>query len=131
VLDDLWDAKQLAALLGCEPNSTAQLQASQWAIGSRVLITARSEELVSNRLTGAAKSQFEPQQVQPLPEAAAQQLLRLHAFAQGAQPPEFSERHVTTATDICGGLTLTLQLLGGALRPHTTPAGWQVIPFLL
>jgi NB-ARC domain len=72
VLDDLWDEQQLAALLGCELHSAVQLQAEQWASGSRVLITARDKAVVTGRLDGAAKPQLAPQQVLPLPELAAQ-----------------------------------------------------------
>lgn len=125
VLDDLWGEQQLAALLGCEPHSIVQLSAGQWASGSRVLITARNKALVS--LTGANEPQPEPQQVQPLQEVAAQQLLCLHAFGKGVQPPEFSEQHMDSAMALCGGLPLTLRLLGGALKNHTTSVGWQVI----
>lgn len=127
VVDDLWIERQLAVLLGCEPNSTFQLPAGLWAPGSRILITARYRALVSDQSIRATQPQAEPQQVQPLPELAAQQLLRLHAFDKGVQPASFTEQHMAAATAICGGLPLTLRLLGGALSQRKTAAGWQVI----
>jgi NB-ARC domain len=126
VLDDLWAEQQLAALLGCEPNSAVRLHAGQWSSGSRVLIIARNKTVVSNRLSGAHKPQPEPQQVQPLPDPAAQQLLHLHAFEQAMQPPGFTDQHINAAMAICGGLPLTLRLLGGALQRLQTPVAWQV-----
>jgi NB-ARC domain len=123
VLDDLWAAQQLAALLGCEQDSQFQLPADLLASGSRLLITARSKAVVSGRIAGAAA----PQQVQLLPELAARQLLCLHAFEQGVQPLTFGEQQMAAATAICGCLPLTLRLLGGALKHCTTSVGWQVI----
>lgn len=126
VLDDLWEAHQLAALLGCQPDNKFQLPEGLLGPGSRVLITARGKAVVKDRIAGAAA----PQQVQPLPELAAQQLLCLHAFHKGVQPLSISQQNVADATSICGGLPLTLRLLGGSLRRYTTPAGWQVMAFL-
>jgi NB-ARC domain len=123
VLDDLWEAHQLAALLGCEANSKFQLPEGLLKPGSRVLITARDSAVVSDRIAGASP----PQLVRPLPELAARQLLCLHAFGQLVQPLTFGEQQIAAATSICGGLPLTLRLLAGALKRHTTSVGWQVI----
>jgi NB-ARC domain len=122
VLDNLWRPQQLAALLGCEPHNQFQLPADLLQPGSRVLITSREATVVSGRIDGAA----EPQRLAPMSALAAQQLLCLHAFGKSTPASSFSEQQMADAQAVCGGLPLTLRLLGGALAQHASPDRWQV-----
>jgi NB-ARC domain len=122
VLDDLWSQQQLEALLGCQPSGNLQSALSEFAGHSRVLVTSRREDIAAAAMAKGAKAQ----QVDPLPDAYARQVLSFHTYGKEAPPVGLTGIQLAKATAICKGLPLTLQLLGGALSQHETIAGWQV-----
>lgn len=122
VLDDLWSEEQLAALLACEAGGSLQCAAGELAPCSRILLTARDKAVFGPPEAAGLKLQ----EVEPLPLFAAQQLLCLRAFEQETPKAGFSEQQLAAAVSICGGLPLTLRLLGGALSGASTTIGWQV-----
>ena len=110
VLDDLWTAKQLCTLLGCEDSSRCPTDVgAAMPPGSRVLLTSRSEAVLTvpgHRCLPLAL----------FDDSHALQLLCQEAFEGPSPPDHFTTAQEKRALAICGGLPLALRVLGRQLK---------------
>lgn len=103
VLDDVWYEDQLMALL--VPVSP----------GSKVIITTRDHGLLEQHLSNLCGSNtWTCLPVHELSEAQGRELFCLHAFKR-PQAPANMEVLAAEAADMCGGLPLTLEVIGSFL----------------
>ena len=111
VLDDLWSASQLQALLCCG--------AAQLPPGSQVLLTTRKRSIVAA---------WNPVPQQLLSEQSATALLAWHACGRQRLPATVADSGAAReALRMCGGLPLAVKVLGGMLRREAaTEATWHV-----
>ena len=108
VLDDLWSDVQVEGLLG---------SGTRLPHGSQLLLTSRHRNVVAD---------YNPKACELLPDASALKLLAWHACGQTSLPADLAEVG-TDAVRACGGLPLSVKVLGGALsRDPPTPAAWKV-----
>ena len=109
VLDDVWERGQIDALL-----------VEGLGQGSRVVVTTRDRSLVDRG--GRDPRWLPPREVQVLGEPAARTLFAWHAFGSSEPPAEHAgiSKEVVSA---CGGLPLTLEVMGG-LFAWQNPNTW-------
>jgi NB-ARC domain len=100
VLDDIWEAPQLDALLCLD----------QLSDGSRVIITGRNHGALQ-----LGSSSYIMRLVEELADDVAERLLCQHAFAADRVPSGYTAA-VQQALELCGGLPLALQVVGAGMR---------------
>ena len=108
VIDDIWSSEQLDALL------------VSVGPGSRILLTTRDAQLLNSSRYPSILSH----PVDVLSSQAALQLFSWCAFLAGQPPPEYSV-HAAEAVRSCGGLPLTLIVLGAYLWDQRDKDLWE------
>lgn len=106
VIDDVWSEAQLDALL------------TDVGAGSRVLVTTREPQLLRSRPSITC------QPVEVLGEDAALELFSWHAFL-SPQPPADYRALAADAAAACGGLPLTLSVIGAHLWNQHSREDWE------
>ena len=108
VIDDIWSEKQRDALL------------VPLGPGSRVVLTTRDARLLRSRSHPGILSQ----PVELLGSQAAMELFSWHAFL-AKEPPALYSTLAISAVEACGGLPLTLVVLGAYLWDRPDQQSWE------
>ena len=112
VLDDVWSVDQLNGLL------------VRLGPHSKVIVTSRDLGLLQRTLPGLCSNTPEYVEVQLLSRQDSQQMLCLHAFGRSQAPTQL-EPLAMKAADACGGLPLTLRVVGSFLAVYQDPQAWK------
>jgi hypothetical protein len=110
-LDDFWEQYQVDNILGLGGSPIA------FGHGSKVVLTGRDSALFK-------RPGIETRAMDTLSEEAALELLLWHAF-QRKDPPEKYAESATTAAQACGGLPLSLAVIGSFLWNKKSLEDWK------